>query len=80
MDSNRAVSFFIHLRNFQDAGNVHPDPLENYQTKERLVIRTDQQPFRHVAISRHPVQAKEEWIKEMGEITNMEYRFIVVQI
>jgi hypothetical protein len=84
MDSIEAASFFIDLRNFPNAENVQSDSLENSKISERLVITVNliDQPFRHVTIARHPKQATEGWIKEMGKEldSESEYRYIDVEI
>jgi hypothetical protein len=80
MDSSGAASFFIHLRYFRNAENVQPDSLENSKTSEKLVINGTDQPFRHVKIARHPMQATEEWIEEMGIYPTNKFRLIVKDI
>jgi hypothetical protein len=80
MDSSGAVSFFIHLRSFPNADNVQSDSLENSKTSERLVINGNDQRFRHVTIARHPMQATEGWIEEMGKYVDSEFRCINVEI
>jgi hypothetical protein len=80
MDSSGAVSFFIHLRYFPNANIVQSDSLENSKTSERLVINGTHQPFKSVTIARHPMQATEEWIEEMGNNPVSTYRKIHVEI
>jgi hypothetical protein len=79
MDSIEAVSFFIHLHIFPYA-EILQNNLDNNKTSERLVISRNEQPFRHVTIARHPMQATEEWIQEMGKELGYEYPIIYVEI
>jgi hypothetical protein len=80
MDSCGAASFFIRLRYFPNADNVQSDSLDNNKTSERLVITGTDHPFGYVTIARHPMQATEEWIEEMGKYLGFEYRYIYVDI
>jgi hypothetical protein len=80
MDSNWAASFFIYLRNFPNDDSVKSDSLKNIKTSERLVINGKDQTFLHVTIARYPMQATEEWIKEMGKYMDNVDRTIDIDI
>jgi hypothetical protein len=69
MDSNQAVHFFIHIIFLRDAAKVQPITLNNFRTKQRLVIEIKEVDKKkgHVSISRQPMESNEEWIVEMGK-------------
>jgi hypothetical protein len=72
LSSKRAISFFIRLYTYEL--NFQQE-LENGQTGEKLEIkRTDG----NVLLSRHPIGANEEWIREMSKKPNYEYRNIII--
>jgi hypothetical protein len=73
LSSKRAISFFIRLYRF--SSNVQQE-LQNEQTSEKLKIKVIDEI--EVLISRHPIGANEEWIKEMSKKPNDEYRKIFI--
>jgi hypothetical protein len=72
LSSKQAISFFIRLCHF--APNVQQE-LNNEKTDEKLEIELIDE---KVLISRHPIGANEEWIKEMSKL-NDEYRNITME-
>jgi hypothetical protein len=50
--------------------------LQNGQTGEKLEIKLIDKS--EVLISRHPICANEEWLKEMSKKPNIEYRNIIM--
>jgi hypothetical protein len=83
LDANQAVSFFafIFLGNHNDAiGIVQSISLSNDKTKEKLVISGIQfdlyaHPNHFVRISRYPMGATEEWIRENAQIIRDRMKF-----
>jgi hypothetical protein len=74
LEANKAVSFFIELKNFRDAYSLQFSTLENGQTQEKLVIKGKTQ---HVSISRYPIGTNEEkWNEEMSQGPNIPNRKI----
>jgi hypothetical protein len=64
LDANQAVSFFASIWNSSyRTANSQSLSLDNNKTQEKLVIDHNLEDF--VTISRYPMGAKEEWIKEM---------------
>jgi hypothetical protein len=72
LDANQAVSFFACFWTSDEVGIVRSISLTNDKTQEKLVIEgIDIFPQDFVTISRYPMGAKEECIKdEMVEITD----------
>jgi hypothetical protein len=67
LDANQAVSFFASIIGDATA-DVQSLSLDNNKTQETLVIQglhTDPNMKDFVTISRYPMGATEEWIKEM---------------
>jgi hypothetical protein len=72
LDANQAVSFFAYIWN-PSCRNINAWfkslSLDNNKTQEKLVIKgIDPDLGDFVTISRYPMGAKEEWIKEMRTI------------
>jgi hypothetical protein len=70
LDANQAVSFFVCIQiwNRDEAAHVQSLSLDNNKTQENLVIQgldIDPNLIGFVTISRYPMGATEEWIKEM---------------
>jgi hypothetical protein len=70
MEATQPISFFLHFYTHK----VQAITLENVQTQETLVIDED----RDVLISRYPAGVSEEWIKEMSQYEDWEYRNISI--
>jgi hypothetical protein len=49
--------------------------LDNEETGEKLGLKVDKDEW---LLSRHPIGANEDWIREMSKKTNYEYRNIIV--
>jgi hypothetical protein len=76
LSSKQAISFFIRL--YPRVGferNVQQE-LQNKETGEKFVIKLID--GKDVLISRHPIGANEEWIKEMSKEPYNEYRNIII--
>jgi hypothetical protein len=72
------TSFFITVKGFfqLDGPCRRHVNLENVQTMEKLVIKKDGNAG-DVSISRHPIDANEEWIEQMGKSGDLrEYRHV----
>jgi hypothetical protein len=76
LSSKRAISFFIRLYCFATEIQQHQQELQNDETNENLEIKLIDE--KEVLISRHPIGANEEWIKEMSKEPNYEYRNITI--
>jgi hypothetical protein len=76
VDANQAVSFFAYIDG--NAANAQSLSLDNNKTQEKLVIKVIGPSLtrrgNYVTISRYPMGAKEEWIKEMGIPVQDEYK------
>jgi hypothetical protein len=72
LSSKQAISFFIRLYSFEL--NVLLE-MDNAKTGEKLEIKLIGE--EKVLISRHPIGANEEWIREMSKKPNDEYRKII---
>jgi hypothetical protein len=77
VDAKEPISFFIQSVCGSDS-NVHIGSLDNPQTKERLVIKWSDQDQFCVTISRHPMEATEEWIEGMQNKHWNKYRHIYI--
>jgi hypothetical protein len=72
MNAKLAVCFFVHFRYFGEADNFEDISLDNIHTGEKMVIKKTTSPYCGIIISRYPMAANEEWIKQMGTITDFE--------
>jgi hypothetical protein len=76
LDANQAVSFFACTLGWLEDGIVQSISLDNDKTHEKLVIKANDSnpdnpsPDYFVTISRYPMGATEEWIKEMWKIVD----------
>jgi hypothetical protein len=76
MEAIEPISFFLR---FPPMGSkVQALTLENVQTQETLVIICAGG-FEDVLISRYPTGVSEEWIKEMSQYKDWEYRKIIIE-
>ena len=77
MTAKQATSFFINIiKHVWNPLTVQTYTLDNEKTNEKLVVEQDS---RRVKISRYPVGANEEWIKEMAKYEDTyEYRIITI--
>jgi hypothetical protein len=73
--ATQAVSFFVTSRCVFSYNEEFSMELHNNQTEERLVIEKE---FCDVNISRYPIGANKEWIKEMRKGSNFDYRTIII--
>jgi hypothetical protein len=73
LSSIQAISFFIYL---PFASEANQQELHNEETSEKLEIKLID--AYEVLISRHPIGANEEWIREMSKKPNYEYRNIII--
>jgi hypothetical protein len=73
MHSTQAISFFIHI--FRPSAEVLSISLDNCRTSEKLEIK---RAHGIVTISRYPVGAIVEWIKEMAKYSDRESRKVVI--
>jgi hypothetical protein len=71
LEAKQAISFFIHLINFNVLDNSFPQPLavENHQTREKFSVKkATPEDCRNTQYSfwiwRHPMGANSEWIEE----------------
>jgi hypothetical protein len=77
VDAKETISFFIQAVCFSDS-KVQTSSLDNPQTNERLVIKWLDQDQICVTISRHPMEATEEWIEGMQNKRWNKYRHIYI--
>jgi hypothetical protein len=70
--SKQPITFFIHLEPTWYEANIQYLTLKNTKTNEKLVIKEISS--ESVLISRCPMEANEEWMKEMTKKPVEEYR------
>jgi hypothetical protein len=75
-DAKEPINFFVQAICCFGFYNVQTGSVNNPQTKERLMIKQSDQDC--VTISRHPIEATEEWIEGMNDKYPNEYRHIYV--
>jgi hypothetical protein len=78
MNSKKAVSFCIHLHLSGLLTHFHIENCNwvNHQTKEQLTIKGQDKAYS--TISRYPIGAKQEWLDEMANYPQSEYRNISI--
>jgi hypothetical protein len=76
LSSKRAISFFIRFLRPDELYRYVQEELQNGQTGEKLGLKRID--WNDLLISRHPIGANEEWIKEMSKKPNTEYRNIII--
>jgi hypothetical protein len=69
MEAKQPISFFIYINGFgaSNANTVQSFSLENAKTNEKLVMKEVTRRWSPMTISRYPMGATEEWIKEMAK-------------
>jgi hypothetical protein len=83
--AKHAISFFIQIHLIKSFRRFFPNEdlsMDNHQTNEKLVITTTEgdDHARDVLISRHPIGASAEWIKEMSQVPDSKHRKILINI
>jgi hypothetical protein len=80
MEAKQPISYLIRLNRFLAADTVQSFCVDNAKTNEKLVIKVATRRWGPMTISRYPMEAAEEWIKEMDKYADGKYEHRTVRI